>query len=317
MTVDPGTGLTVLGAALGSKELVERILGPTADYLGIGMKDWTELRVKNVGRIFENARRILGSKIDSPETVPPKVLKGILDDGSFCDDELGAEYFGGVLASSRSAVGRDDRGAAFLSLIARLSTYQIRSHFFFYSAVRILYEGSTENLGISEGRDRLKTFIPLSAYAPAMEFTEKEKLETIVSHVMFGLAREPLIDSTFQFGPAEHIKQHYPLADSAGLLFAPSALGAELFLWAHGRGDVKVRDLIKPEMKLTCSARITTGPGIRSTISRRESRGRKRKTIVKPQENRLAALATNLLKHVCLLMKMVGSAGLEPATSCL
>jgi len=32
------------------------------------------------------------------------VLKGILDDSSFCDDELGAEYFGGF-ASSRTEVG--------------------------------------------------------------------------------------------------------------------------------------------------------------------------------------------------------------------
>jgi hypothetical protein len=31
--VDPGTGLVVLGTALGSNELVVKTLGPTADYL--------------------------------------------------------------------------------------------------------------------------------------------------------------------------------------------------------------------------------------------------------------------------------------------
>jgi hypothetical protein len=194
------------------------------------------------------------------------VLKGIIDAGPFCDDELGAEYFGGVLASSRSEVGRDDRGASFLSLLGRLSTYQIRAHFFLYSVVRILYEGSTENLGLPEGRNRLKTFIPVSVYSSAMEFNEKEmkNFATILSHVMFGLAREALIDTTFRFGTAEHIKQMYPLCDSPGLIFQPSALGAELFLWAHGMGDVSIRDLINPKMELTSTINIPTGPGIRS-----------------------------------------------------
>ncbi len=174
MTVDPGTGLTVLGTALGSKDLVAKILGPTAEYLGAGMRDWTERRVKNLGRVFENAKERLGDKIDSPGAVPPKVLKGILEAAPFCDDELGAEYFGGVLASSRSEVGRDDRGAAFLALIERLSTYQIRSHYFFYTVIRVLYEGLTENLSVNEGRSRLKTFVPLEAYRFAMEFGDKE-----------------------------------------------------------------------------------------------------------------------------------------------
>ena len=38
--MDPGTGLTLLGGALGSVKVVEKILGPTADYLGAGMRDW-------------------------------------------------------------------------------------------------------------------------------------------------------------------------------------------------------------------------------------------------------------------------------------
>jgi hypothetical protein len=39
MTASLITGLAVLVAALGAKELVARILGPTADYLGVGMKE--------------------------------------------------------------------------------------------------------------------------------------------------------------------------------------------------------------------------------------------------------------------------------------
>ena len=139
--VDPGTGLTVLGGALGSKDLVLRVLGPTAEYLGAGLADWTKRSVENTGRIFQKAVEKLGTRINEPGGVPPKVLKGILENAPFCDDELAAEYFGGVLAASRSGIERDDRGAAFLALVDRLSAYQLRSHFLFYEMIRVLYEG--------------------------------------------------------------------------------------------------------------------------------------------------------------------------------
>lgn len=262
MTIDPGTGLTVLGTALGSKDLVVKLLGPTADYLGGGVRDWTERSVKNIGRVFEIARKKLGDKIDTHGAVPPKVLKGIIGEAPFCDDELAAEYFGGVLASSRSGVGRDDRGAAFVALIGRLSTYQIRSHFFFYSLIRMIYEGSTENIGVQEGRLRLKTFIPLSSYSTAMEFGEGESLPVLVSHVMFGLAREALIELSFSFGMTEHVRSEYGSATVPGLVFTPSALGVELYHWAHGKGDVGLLGILNPEVKLESDAKITTSPGI-------------------------------------------------------
>ena len=31
--MDPGTGLTILGSAIGGAKLVEKLLGPTADYI--------------------------------------------------------------------------------------------------------------------------------------------------------------------------------------------------------------------------------------------------------------------------------------------
>jgi hypothetical protein len=111
--MDPGTGLTVLGAALGSKELVVKILGPTADYLGAGLKDWTERATMNVQRVFYQAAKKLGNRIGSE-------------------------------------IGRDDRGAAHVALIGRLSAYQIRSHYFFYSIIRHLYGGKSPPLSHSK-----------------------------------------------------------------------------------------------------------------------------------------------------------------------
>jgi hypothetical protein len=139
--MDTSTALTVLGAAIGSAKVVEKILGPTAEYIGEGIKSWTEKRVANVQNIFRIAADRLGDDINKSGSVPPRVLKGILDEGSFCDDPLTAEYFGGVLASSRSNASRDDRGITFLSVITTLSPYQVRSHYIFYTLFRHFYKG--------------------------------------------------------------------------------------------------------------------------------------------------------------------------------
>jgi len=125
---------------------------------------------KHRSSVRKKAAKKLGKEAEKPGSVPPKVLKGILQDAPFCDDELGAEYFGGVLASSRSGIERDDRGATFLALVGRLGTYQIRSHFSFYSLAKRLFDGTGIGIPDPVGRGRLRTFIPIAAYSTAMEF---------------------------------------------------------------------------------------------------------------------------------------------------
>lgn len=246
--MDVSTGLTILGGAIGSAKVVEKILGPTSEYLGDGLKNWTERRVKNVGRIFENAQKRLGSKIDENGTVPPKVLKAILDDGSFCDDELAAEYFGGVLASSRTEISRDDRGASITALIGRLTTYQIRSHYLFYSIIKKIFDGNDILISNTiENRNKLETFISFESYIIAMEFSDNEDVGNILSHVMFGLDREKLIESNFEFGSTERAKKF----GSGGIMFIPSTLGIELFLWAHGKGSVPIQKFLNIDCSFT------------------------------------------------------------------
>ena len=91
-----------LGAAAAylTKDGIAKLLGPTAEYLGDGLRDYTKRRAENISRIFQKASEKLGNRIETPGEVPPRVLKAVLNEGSFCDDELAAEYFGGVLASS-------------------------------------------------------------------------------------------------------------------------------------------------------------------------------------------------------------------------
>ena len=254
--MDTSTGLTILGTAIGSAKIVEKLLGPTADYIGGGVKDWTERRMSNVRRIFDYAQKQLGSKLDSPGAVPPKVLRDILNDGSFCDDELTAEYFGGVLASSRTEISRDDRGSAFTALIARLTTYQIRTHFFFYQLVKLVFDGDDISVTTSEGRAKLQMFVPLNSFFVAMEFSPQEDVQVLLSHAIVGLVKESLIEENFVLGPNVH-------QGNAGILFQPSAVGAELFLWAYGRGDLHIANFLDPEVRFVSATKIRTVPGFK------------------------------------------------------
>jgi hypothetical protein len=89
--MEPATGLTILGTAVGSAKIVEKLLGPTADYLGTGIRSWTERSVANVGRVFQKAAERLGDRIEKPGSVPPKVLKNVLEEAASSEDELTAE----------------------------------------------------------------------------------------------------------------------------------------------------------------------------------------------------------------------------------
>ena len=248
--IDSGTGLTILGGAIGSVKVIEKILGPTADYIGGQLKEWTEKKVKNTANIFKNAEKKLGDKINQEGKVPPKVLKEILEEGAWCEEELQVEYFGGVLASSRSGVSRDDRGAYFVSMISRLSTYQLRTHYLVYQSIKKSFDGQPINIGESKDRREMELFIPFSVYIQAMDFTKEEiqKFHNIMTHSIWGLNKEDLIDN-FQYGPIEYIQERYKEAKGGGIILQPTNLGVELFMWAYGQGRRENNDFFLTEIQ--------------------------------------------------------------------
>lgn len=267
--MDPNSGLIVLGTAIGSAKLVEKLLGPTADYVGGGLKNWTEKRVHNVQRIFRKAADRLGPKLDEPGGVPPRVLKGILDDGSFCDDELCAEYFGGVLASSRSAVPRDDRGLTFLSVVSNLSAYQVRSHYVFYTLFKKHFNGEKFRTIYPVGNGPYhKIYIPFGIYAAAMDLQDGENVGEIAAHSLFGLDRHRLIYE-FAYDEVEEVfiefyREAYPglEAPRVGIIVGLSPFGAELFSWVHGKPYFQsVNDFSDPDTTFEAPAGIDIPPG--------------------------------------------------------
>ena len=233
--------LTTLGIAGGigyvGKDVVNKILGPTAEYLGQQLKEYAQKRLENTGKIFSNAEKKLGDKLDRPGQVPPKVLKTILNEGSYADDAVATEYFGGVLASSRTEVGRDDRGSRLAKMIDNMSAYQLRSHYLIYSTISKLFSNSENSFHLSRNRRKIQLFIPVQDYVGAMAFTQQEwDNPQMLQHILHGLAADELIAGGV-WGGQEDLKKTFSGAPSAGIICTPTVLGAELLLWAFGHGD--------------------------------------------------------------------------------
>lgn len=226
-----GTGLAILG----SKDVLVKILGPTADYVGGELRGLVEKCNINLDRVFQKAARKLGNRLEEDGQVSPRVLKHVIDEARFCEDELAAEYYGGVLASSRNPISRDDRGVTLLAVLKDLSVYQIRFHFLVYSLFNEVFKGESHNLGdVGETIDKMSLFVPMHVYTQAMDFGPKEKGHSILSHCLFGLSRHGLIAQNFHSGNKTFINKHAPKADSDGIIVAPTLLGSELFLWSLG-----------------------------------------------------------------------------------
>lgn len=240
-------GLGAVAAYLG-KDGIQKLLGPTADYLGQGLRDFTQKRAQTIGQIFQKAESKLGDRLETPGEVPPKVLKAVLDEGSFSNDTLAVEYLGGILASSRTEQGRDDRGARIAKVVDALSTYQLRTHYLVYATIRKLFTGRALSLNM-EGRPKMQIFIPFSGYLSAMDFSESEQfqLPSLFSHIFFGLHGDNLLEGQWQYGDKDSMVKLYAGATDGGIVCQPSALGAELFLWAFGHSDKPLDYLFSPE----------------------------------------------------------------------
>ena len=233
--VEPLTTVGAGLAVLGSKDLLTKLLGPSADYLGENLKGLVEKSHVNLNRVFSNALKKLGDRADHPGAVNPRILKRIVDEGRFCDDPLMAEYLGGVLASSKVDVSRDDRGTFYLSEINSLSSYQLRTHYLIYAAIVRSKKTLDQDLSYWFKDDSITVAIPESGYVAGMEFSETESQNDIAYHSFLGLEMKGLSERGIDLmTPHEHSDLAVPFR-----YFWPTRYGFELFLWGLGLGQTQ------------------------------------------------------------------------------
>lgn len=255
-------GLGAIAAYLG-KDGIEKLLGPTAGYLGGEIEEFTRKRIENIGTIFKKAADRLGSRIDQPGSVPPKVLKTVINEGSYADDQIAVEYFGGVLASSRTSISRDDRGARIAKKLDGLSSYQIRCHYLIYSTISSLFRERGASFAQHKDRERLQIFMPMESFVSAMGFTQEEfDNPQLLTHIFHGLGSDDLISTHWAFGSEDILKtiSHGAAIAGPGVLCTPTASGAELFLWGFGGGSHDLSHIFSPDFSSEIS-------GVPSSVS--------------------------------------------------
>jgi hypothetical protein len=253
-----------------------KLVGPLFDEIA---EDWrhrySERRMRNLNRIGRIAQAKLGSEIDDRGQVPPRVLLRVMEEGSWCDGPVMAEYFGGILAASRSADGTSDRGASWAGLVSRLSTLDVHLHYLAYDAFRRTHlDRSDLNLGLSVDRDRSEVFLPGPETLAAMGFdTTAGDWSQVIVPAINALLREDLLGQIHGYGPPEYLETSKQIdAPDSGLVFTPSVAGLELFLWAHGMGQLAINFVLTSEVTFRTEETLVTVDGARSVVEMRKAR---------------------------------------------
>ncbi len=256
-----------IGAAIGaglvaysSKDLLEKLLGPSIEYVGGEMLGLVRKANINVDAIFRGAARILGSSIEEPGAVNPRVLRDVMTDGAFAEDSLTREYYAGLLASARSQDGNDDRAVSYSSIIKTMSLYQVRLHYAYYSAVKNMLNGRNVELGDADDRKEAQIGVPWADVARVLGepdvdasrvavFGEPDHLRVLTAHAGEGLARHVLI-AYYAAGSPSYLRAHDFELDVSGVCFRPSPSGVELYLWVHGLRDVPVSKFLRETLTI-------------------------------------------------------------------
>ena len=243
---DPATAATIVKAisAVGAKErraevernasgLIIRMLGPAADEIGVTLARLVEYRFRNVGRIMRKAAS--KASVGDRGIVNPRVVHVLLEEGSYCDNELMAEYLGGVLAGSRTPTGRDDRAVSWSSLITSMSSLQIRAHYLIYRELAARLQGLNLDLGGSD-RQLATMDIELSEFGNALVIDADVEPDDAINHSILGLVRLDLLEHEYAaFGERDDFADFAPNAPYERVLhIVPSLTGMELYGWGQG-----------------------------------------------------------------------------------
>jgi hypothetical protein len=256
--------VTLFGAGAASRGLA-KLLGPATGEVAEGLRRWTAYRVGNVERVVNNASAKIQDP-DEPGQVPPRVAMRIFEEGSYSDDEFVVEYLGGVLASSRTPLGRDDRGNTFAALVSRMSTYELRTHYVCYTIMRQLLAGQDINLNDVNQVQYTRVFIPFSVYVPAMDFASNERWTELFDHAIYWLDKDSLIEF-IAAGSVDGLKSSMSAlyAEEPGMVIVLTVPGVALYLWAHGQGGHRVDRFLDPTQEWHFQTEIEIPPGSQLT----------------------------------------------------
>ena len=201
--------------------IIENVLGPTSKEIG---QDIHSLYKRGRDLILLKAFRKLRNPEDGKKA-NLRVARDVFWNGSFTNEAICAEYFGGILAASRSEDGENDFGIFYVDIIKSMSSGQLKMHYIIYRTLNKALitdeQKKTLNPGQESELQREKLFFPL---LEIVEQFENEDLGT----VLHGLHAKNLIEY-FQ-------TQNYKLEDNKEMPYLevqPTSLGVQLFAIAN------------------------------------------------------------------------------------
>ncbi|RTL00480.1 MAG: hypothetical protein EKK57_07050 [Proteobacteria bacterium] len=206
--------------------LGKKVLGATLENIG---KDIANLYEKGRDKIVEKASKKI-KNLDDGQQVNLRIARDVFYNGSFSDDEICAEYFGGILASSRSEDGKNDTSIFYLDIIKSLSSFELRLHYIIYQTLNKMltnnYYGSN-NINVGLESDVTSKVI----YFNIVEIIEIIKLNDI-SALLHILVSKKLVNS---FETNIYTLKSDPTKIIYYLKLTPTPIGIQLFAIANNK----------------------------------------------------------------------------------
>jgi hypothetical protein len=144
----PSEELVVTAGIASAAYVAQQLFGKTLAEMG---DDLNKMYKANRDKLLTKAAKKVSDPNDGA-TPNLRVARDVIWNGAVTDDEVCAEYFGGLLAASRSADGKDDSALIYVDCIKALSSKQLHLHFVIYSSLhRLLVEaGNNVNPGMQD-----------------------------------------------------------------------------------------------------------------------------------------------------------------------
>ncbi len=206
--------------------VLKKLLGPVFDKIG---PDLADLYVVGRDKIVEVAKRKIPDLKTDNKVANLRVARDVFWNGSFSDSEVSAEYFGGILASSRSSDGKDDSMIFYLDMIKSLSSTQLKLHYMIYRALNELFVGdkSVKDSILTSGTKLSK----LKLYCHGVQLNN---VGVDFDKAFFALSSRDLIGAGSRVSPVK-------IDDNKTVLkaiFQPTTLGIQLYAVACNKNDI-------------------------------------------------------------------------------
>jgi len=107
-----------------TKELIERICYPVATEVGLFFKDWMAWRRINLNNTCGKASKLIPK--NSSLQAHPRILHEIIEKASWVDDEELQAMWAGLLASSCTEDGKNERNIVFINILSQLSPTDVK-----------------------------------------------------------------------------------------------------------------------------------------------------------------------------------------------